>query len=363
MNFIKKIFRIGKLKLWQDYCENQKTKHHLSYLFWECTLNCNLGCQHCGSSCGSGAPSEGELNTDEIKNAFEDIAKNFNPKDIMIAVTGGEPLLRKDIFEVMSYATGLGFSWGMVSNGTLITQETVDKMAASKMSTISISLDGQEKNHNWLRGQGSFKKTIEGIKLLVSSKKFKVVEILTSVNQNNINELEEIYKICEKLKVDQWRILIISPIGRAKDNSKLFLNNEQLTYLFDYIKQKRKEKSNKLKVNFCDEGFLGIDYEGEVRDQLFYCWAGISIGSILYNGDIGACPILPREHTKQGNIRNDNFADIWNNKYGIFRDRSWKKCANCKKCEWWDFCEGGSLHSWNFKEEKLMICHHNLIDE
>lgn len=361
---MKNLFKIGKLKLWQKFCENQRIKHPLTYLFWECTLRCNLSCQHCGSSCGFGKTAQDELSTNEIKNVFGTIAQDFDPKQIIIAVTGGEPLVRKDIFEVMKYAHNLGFCWGMVTNGTLISQEIVEKMKEAKMSTISVSLDGLEKNHNWLRGsEDSFKKTTNGIKLLVASKNFEIIEIITCVNQNNIVELEEIYKLINTLGANRWRIFIISPIGRAKNNSRLFLNGQQFNYLLKYIKDKRKEKKNRLKISFCDEGFLGLEYEGEVRDQLFYCWAGINIGGILYNGDIAACPILPREYTRQGNVRQDRFSEIWNNRYELFRDRNWRKQGDCKNCSWWEFCEGNSLHLWNFGKNKLILCNYNLISK
>lgn len=361
---MKNLFKAGKLKLWQKYCETQREKHSLTYLFWECSLKCNLGCQHCGSSCGPERIDKDELTTEEIKKGFYSIAKDFSPKQIIIAVTGGEPLLRKDIFEVMEYASKLGFSWGMVTNGTLITPEIISRMKSAKMSTISVSLDGLEKNHNWLRNsKDAFEKTVNGIKLLVGAKSFGVVEIITCVNQNNIGELDEIYELCIKLGVDRWRMFSISPIGRAKNNPKLFLNGQQAHHLIKYIRNKRQEKKNKLKVSFCDEGFLGLEYEGETRDQLFYCWAGISVGSILYNGDVGACPILPREHTRQGNIRKDRFSEIWNNKFELFRDRNWKKSGDCKNCSWWEFCEGNSLHLWNFDDNKLMLCNYNLINQ
>lgn len=364
IDIMKNIFKTGKLKLWQKYCENQRTKHPLNYLFWECTLKCNLCCQHCGSSCGLGKISKDELSANEIKKVFHTIAEDFNPKQIIIAVTGGEPLLRKDIFEVMQYAHELGFPWGMVTNGTLITPEIVSQMEEAKMSTISVSLDGLEQNHNWLRcTQDGFGKTINGIKLLVASKSFEVVEIITCVNQNNLGELEKIFQLCNNLEVNRWRIFTISPVGRAKNNSRLFLDSQQLHYLLKYIKDKRKERRSKLKVSFCDEGFLGLEYEGEVRNQLFYCWAGISVGSILYNGDIAACPILPREYARQGNIRQDRFSEIWNNRYKLFRDRNWRKCGDCKNCSWWEFCEGNSLHLWNFGDNKLTLCNYNLINK
>jgi radical SAM protein with 4Fe4S-binding SPASM domain len=198
--------------------------------------------------------------------------------------------------------------------------------------------------------------------LLTSSKSFNEVEAISCVNQNNFNELEEIHKLCNELGVDKWRLFAISPVGRAKDNAKLFLDGQQWAYLLKYIKDKR-TRQEKPEVSFCDEGFLGLEYEGEVRDQLFYCWAGVRVGSILYNGDIAACPILPREYAKQGNVRQDRFSEVWDNKFNLFRDRDWRKSGKCKGCEWWEFCEGNSLHLWDFNEGKLRLCNYDLINQ
>lgn len=365
----------GELVLWKNYCQKLAKTRPLSYLFWETTLRCNLNCRHCGSSCGPKDILKDELSEKEIKKAFFDIAQSFNPKKIMVAVTGGEPLLRQDVFEVMKYASDLGFTWGMVTNGMLITPKTIEKMKWSKMAVVSVSLDGLKENHNWLRNnETAFERTIEGIKLLVNSKAFSIVEAITCVNKRNIKELENIYDLCSKLNVTNWRLFSICPIGRAKDNAELFLTGPELRYLLDFIKEKRvasalpsfggpkKNKKRKLKISFCEEGFLGLEYEGETRDQLFRCLAGVVIASILYNGDIGACPILPREHTTQGNVRKDNFADVWKTKYKIFRNRDWCKKGECQHCQWWDFCEGNSLHLWDFNDKKLMLCHYYLMN-
>lgn len=361
---MKNFYKVGKLKLWQQYCENRRKRHPLSLLFWECTLRCNLSCRHCGSSCGPEQSIKDELTTEEIKGVFSKIAQDFNPRKIMIALTGGEPLLRKDVFDVMKHVSALGFPWGMVTNGMLLSPDIINQLEEAKMSTVSVSLDGLEKNHNWLRrNDNGFKGALNGIKLLTASGSFDVVEIITCVNQLNLNELEEIYQLCNDLGVDAWRLFIITPTGRAKSNPELFLTGEQFRYLLEYIKGKRKDRKNRIGVEFCDEGFLGPEYEGEVRNQLFYCWAGISVGSILYNGDIAACPIISREHTRQGNLRQDNFAEIWNNKYNIFRDRNWRKRGDCETCSWWEFCEGNSMHLEDFIGDKLMLCNHNLINK
>lgn len=111
----KKIYKTGALKAWSLYKDALRKEHKLSYLFWECTLNCNFFCKHCGSSAGRKI-FPGELNAEEIKKAFKEIADDYNAREIMVAVTGGESLLRKDLFEVMRYAHDLGFPWGVVTN-------------------------------------------------------------------------------------------------------------------------------------------------------------------------------------------------------------------------------------------------------
>lgn len=96
---IKKLIKILTFELWGFYKDYYREKHELKYLFWECTLNCNLFCKHCGSGAGKRI-FENELSTEEIEQVLSEIAADFNAKDIVIAVTGGEPLMRKDIFFV-----------------------------------------------------------------------------------------------------------------------------------------------------------------------------------------------------------------------------------------------------------------------
>jgi len=360
---MKKILKESKLELWRRHCKNIIEKHPLLCLSWEATMRCNLSCEHCGSRCGPDVKKEDELSTEEIKAALKTVAEDFDTKKIFLAVTGGEPLLREDVFDVMSDASKMGFIWGMVTNGTLITEDIASKMKNSGMKTVSVSIDGAEKSHNKMRGGGDiFERATKGIKILTDSNCFEEVEIITCVSKKNIQELEDIYKMCLDLRVHSWRIFTIAPIGRAKESKDFFLSPKEYVYVLDYIKNKKKDRKNKLPVNFCDEGFLGLDYEGEARDPLFFCWAGITTASILYNGDVAGCAIIPRKHTIQGNIRKERFSDIWNNKYEMFRDRGWKKKGDCKECYYWDYCEGESMHLWDFEKKELKVCNYKKIE-
>ena len=129
MKNIKKIMNYGKAEVLNAEKEKLSKEPDLRNLFWETTLRCNAKCKHCGSRAGECDTLKDELTTDEIKKAFKDIAEKIEPSKILINVTGGEPLLRKDLFEVMDYSHNeLGFRWGITTNGLLINDDIIEKM-------------------------------------------------------------------------------------------------------------------------------------------------------------------------------------------------------------------------------------------
>ena len=311
----KEIRKLGELELNKKYKDYDIETHKLVDLFWECTLSCNAKCKHCGSS-AEGKKYDGELTTSEIKQAFKQIAEDMDANKILINVTGGEPLVRKDLCEVMEYATKeLGFHWGMTTNGILLNDENIQKFKNANMETISISIDGLEQTHNNFRGvPSSYNTIINNIKKLKEANFVKHIQVTTVFHKENINQLEELYNVMLNLGLDSWRLVSIDPIGRANENNELLLDGEELRKLLDFIKSKKKNKT--LKLQYGCPSFLGLDYEKEVRDAYFYCRTGINVASILYNGDLYVCPNVPRmKNLIQGNIRNQRFKDVWDNKY------------------------------------------------
>ena len=281
---------------------------------------------------------------------------------ILINVTGGEPLVRKDLCEVMEYATcELGFHWGMTTNGILLNDENIQKLKNANMETVSISIDGLENTHDSFRGvPGSYNTIINNIKKLKKANFVKHIQVSTVFNKSNINEIEELYNVMLGLNLDSWRLISMDPIGRAKENDNLLLDGKEIKKLLDFIKEKNKSK--KLELTYGCPGFLGLEYEKEVRKSYFYCRTGIQVASILYNGDLFVCPNVPRiKELMQGNIRTDNFKDVWENKYKEFRDRNRTKCDECAKCENWEYCLGGAFHTWNFEENLQNKCTYNMI--
>lgn len=359
----KEIMKIGEAELTYEYRKSLSQKPMLKNLFWETTLRCNARCKHCGSRAVEQTKLTDELRTEEIKNAFKSISEKYDASKILINVTGGEPLVRDDLFEVMKYASDLGYKWGMTTNGILINDEIISKMKETKMGTVSISIDGLEKTHDEFRGMpGSYKKIMQNIKKLREAKFLYCLQVTTVVSKSSINELDELYKVMKDLGVDSWRIVNMDPIGRANDNAIIALEANDYRRLIDFIKDKRKH--SKFDITYGCSHFLGIKDEKEVRSQSFFCHTGYLTGSILYNGDIFVCPNVPRRKDLiQGNIRKDDFVNTWENGFKWFRNEDRQKCTECEKCKDYKYCKGDSLHTWNFEENKPNLCLNKLLKE
>lgn len=346
------------LELFRKFRSNSKKLHQLDYIFWECTLKCNLNCLHCGSDCKKDSESK-EMPVQDFIGAIDSITEIINPNKTLIVFTGGEPLMRKDLEICGKLLYDRGFPWGMVSNGLKLTADRLQSLINSGLRVVTISLDGLKDSHNWLRNNNeSFDKALNSIRLLNSVEDFRF-DVVSCVNQKNFMELPNILDLLIENRVKEWRLFTIFPIGRAKEQPELQLTTTQFKQLFDFIAKTRKE--GKIKLNYGCEGFLG-NYEGKVRDNLFFCRAGISIASILADGSISACPSL-RENFIQGNIYQDNFKHIWENQYEKLRNRDWMKTGECANCNLFKYCEGNGMHLRDEKTGKLLFCHLNRIVE
>ena len=336
--------------------KNETKLHELNYLFWECTLRCNLKCLHCGSDCTADR-STPDMPFDDFLNAILPLKEKYNPDNITVAITGGEPLLRKDLPDCGKALRKHGFHWGIVTNGYDYTPEIHRRLLDAGMGSITVSLDGLEENHNWLRGNNqSFKRAVKAIELVDSSRRL-IYDIVTCVNQKNINELVQLKEFLISKQIKAWRLFTISPIGRASENDILQLKPQQLKQLMDFIAEARNDK--RMRVTFSCEAYLG-QYEGKVRDSYFFCRAGIQIASVLSDGSISACPNINRCFV-QGNIYKDKFIDVWENRFQVMRDRRWTKTGICTKCKDYKNCLGGAMHLWREKKDCISTCiHYNL---
>ena len=346
-----KIKNMEDLFLYREYLhENPR----LTYLFLELTDKCNLSCLHCGSSCDGKRRTF--IDTEVLFSCLETVAIDFEPESVMICVTGGEPLMHPDFYKIIEKVIQLGFPWGMTTNGTLITDEVAKKLKELKLESVTISLDGLEEMHDWLRNaKGSFQRVLRAVDALKNAQ--IPVQITTVVHKKNIHELDDIYALMQELGVVSWRLINLEPIGRALENSELLLSNEELLYLLDFIREKRFSIENKMDVRFGCSHYLSYEYEHEVRDDYFICGSGIYVGSILCNGDIYSClDIERRPELVQGNIKTDRFSEVWFNKFKEFRVDRTSLCKECMGCNERRYCGGDSTHTWDFDKNRPMLC-------
>jgi radical SAM enzyme (rSAM/lipoprotein system) len=344
------------LELHRKIKHNNAKLHELNYIFWETTLRCNLHCVHCGSDCKAEVAVK-DMPKEDFLRAIDEIIPIVNPNKTTIAITGGEPLLRRDLEDVGHELYKRGFPWGIVTNGMLLDEKRLKSLLQAGMGAATVSLDGLQEVHNWMRASPlSFKNAVRAISLFASVENFRF-DVCTCTTQKNISQLSQIKNLLLSLGVKEWRIFTVSPIGRAKDNPDMQLSDKQFRSVFEFIKETKKE--GKIRVNYDCEGFLG-NYEGEVRDHFFSCQAGINVASVLVDGSISACPDL-RENFIQGNIYKDNFADVWQNRYQKYRNKSWTKTDQCADCKVYRYCEGNGMHLRDEKNGKLLFCHFNKL--
>ncbi len=346
------------MKQLSEYREGLKKKPLLKNLFLELTIRCNEHCIHCGSFCGD--VQNEELTLEQYKTFLDEVKEDFGTKGFMLCITGGEPLLRKDFFEIMNYAHMLGFKWGMTSNGILITLEVAAKLHEAGMGTISVSIDGLEDTHDSFRQtKGGYRKAMEGIQNLIDVGRFKTIQVTTVVTHQNIGELDALYDIFDKMDIDSWRVINIEPMGRAKLHPELILNKEDYRYLMEFIRDKRMAGEP---VEYGCSHYLGAEYEHEIRDWYFICSAGLYVASITANGDIIAClDIERRPELVQGNILKDRFKDVWENRFKEFRIDLSDRCSKCQNCSEKDRCHGDSYHSWDFDRGEPILCFRDIL--
>lgn len=330
--------------------EIEHEEHKLSYLFWECTWRCNLSCMHCGSDCHAGS-----RHPDMPLNDFLKVLDEINEQDhepTLIAITGGEPLLRKDLEKCGYEIRKRGFYWGIVTNGFAYHKERHYSLLSAGMGSVTVSLDGSRETHNWLRNHPqSYDRALNAMHLIASS--HLASDVVTCVHKKNLSELEDIYQTIRESGIKAWRLFTIAPIGRAKDHKELKLNAEEFTTLMHFIREKRKQGA--MDVKFSCEGYVG-HFETQVREDRFFCRAGVHIGSVLIDGSIGACPNIDRSFI-QGNIYRDNFMDVWNNRFMDYRKRKWMKTGKCAGCKEFRHCGGNGMHFWPADRSEVLVCH------
>lgn len=185
-------------------------------VLWEITNTCNYRCSYCIFS-SEAKKYEDELTTNEVKRAIEDLKENHFT---YIKFTGGEPFTRKDMTEILKYASELGFDMDISTNASLITDEIAKELKNIKFPMVHVSLDGNDKaSHEYVRGENAFERTLRGIKFLTENNVY--TRIGTVIYKYNEDKLEEIIDLAIQLKANEIIFSFMEAVGRLDGDETL----------------------------------------------------------------------------------------------------------------------------------------------
>ncbi len=313
---------------------------------WELTRSCNLDCVHCRAAASRG-PYEGELSTEECFRILEEISEVSKP---VVILTGGEPLLRKDLFEIASRAKELGMRPVLATNGTLLTEAVAKRLKEVGIARVSISLDGaSEETHDAFRKvKGAFKGAMHGISVL---KKVGIpFQINTTVTSQNLEELPKIHELAKELGAVAHHIFLLVPVGRGRELAEDALPAEVYERTLHWFYDQRKKTRLHLKATCAphyyrimrerarEEG-IPVTQETFGLDALTRgCLAGTGFCFVSHRGEVQPCGYL---EIKCGDLRKQSFPEVW---WGseVFKNlRNFKAYkGKCRRCEYIRVCGG-----------------------
>jgi heme b synthase len=313
---------------------------------WEVTRSCNLNCAHCraAASCG---PYRGELSTDKCFKLIDEIAALSSP---VIILTGGEPLLRPDIFEIASYGTNKGLRMVMATNGTLVTPAVAKKMIESGIKRVSISIDGKDAHsHDAFRQEkGAFAGAMAGIAALKDAG--MEFQINTTITSTNLDQIKDILELTKNIGAAAHHIFLLVPTGRGKDLAGQAITASDYEETLMWFHQESLNCEIQLKAT-CAPHYFRIMHQnkskisepkkkvgGHFHESTRGCLGGITFCFISHVGQVQPCGYLELDC---GNVKKKSFAAIWE-KSEVFRNlRDYSKYGGkCGRCEFIKVCGG-----------------------
>jgi heme b synthase len=318
----------------------------LRLVAWELTRSCNLACAHCRASAESG-PYPGELSTRRSLELLSDIASFSSP---IIILTGGEPLLRDDLFTIARHGADLGLRMVLATNGTLLGQETARRLVGAGISRISVSIDGKdEHSHDGLRGvAGAFSGALFGIEN--AKREGLSFQINTTITRRNIAELSEIESLVRRLGADAHHLFLLVPTGRGAQMADDSLGAEEYEEVLGRIYRYEMSAPYPVKVT-CAPQYMRIRKDTAAREGTAIresghgfaavtrgCLGGISFLFISHDGTTQPCGYL---EVSGGNITQTPIREIWEKAEVFCRLRDYSRLGGkCGVCEHVDICGG-----------------------
>ncbi|MEW5759769.1 MAG: radical SAM protein [Candidatus Thermoplasmatota archaeon] len=296
-------------------------------VFWEMTRRCNLKCKHCRME--SNYCKDDELSGNKAKEFISSL-KEISP---LLILTGGEPLLRDDLFEILGYIKECDIKCALATNGTLLNEEIAMRIAGAQISRVSISIDSADKRkHDRFRGlDGAFESALNGIANL---RKFGVsIQINMSVSKENRNEIEDVLLLAKNVGAIAFHIFMLVPVGSCMNFNNLISGEEYEKILLWLL-----NKSGEIELRAtCTPHYNRVAIQNGKKPVGRGCLAGKDICFVSYNGFVQPCGYLP---VFAGNVKEMKLKDIWNNSKVFEELRKRELKGKCGLCEYKKFCGG-----------------------
>ncbi len=319
------------------------------WIAWEITRRCNLRCIHCRSSSEPEADGHPDFPITEAFRIIDDIVGYARP---VMVLSGGEPLVRNDVFEIARYGTDKGLRMCLATNGTLVTDEICEKIKDSGIRIVSLSLDGaEEEAHDNFRNQkGAFAGTINAAGLF---RKHNIEFIInSSFTKRNMDEIPKVYRLAKDLGATAWYMFMVVPTGRGEEIMNELIPKEKYEEILGWHFDMENEEETMLVRPTCAPHYYRIVLQQSRKKGVKFrkrtlkfstggakgCIAGQVICLIDVDGNVLPCSYFPKP---AGNIREKSFRDIWEDSE-LFRDlRDFKKYkGRCGSCEYINVCGG-----------------------
>lgn len=325
---------------------------------WEVTRSCNLACVHCRASALRG-PYAGELNTDQCLALLDDIVAVGKP---VVILTGGEPLLREDIYEIAAYGDSLGLRMVLATNETLVTEDVAIKMLQSGIKRVSVSIDGKDtQSHDAFRNvRGAYDGALTGIEAM--KKAGMEFQINTTITRANLDQIQDIMNLAIKIGAAAHHIFLLVPTGRGKEMTDQAISPEEyektLNWFYEeslhcpiqlkatcaphyyrIFQQRGKGQESNSEVQGSRDKVQGAGEKGSPLHAMTRgCLGGSSFCFISHTGQVQPCGYL---ELNCGQIKEKRFAEIWDNSPALkeLRNLSQYK-GKCGRCEFIRVCGG-----------------------
>lgn len=318
---------------------------------WNCTRTCNLRCVHCYAD-SENRKYEGELSLNEGKAFIDNLAEFKVP---VILFSGGEPLMRSDIFNLLEHTDKYGIRSTISTNGTLLTKEMCSSLKKFNVGYVGVSLDGISSKHDeFRRTKGCFDKALNGIRNCLKSG--QRVGLRFTINRHNFNQLEEIFRLIREENIPRVCFYHLVYSGRGNEMIKEDITHEESREAMDLIMRKALEFGPKVEIltvdNHSDAVYLYLKVQKSYPHLAEKVWnlmkvnggnrSGMAFGNVDFQGNVH--PDQFTSHYTFGNIREKKFSDIWKNSSNSIlqglRDRKTLLKGRCSKCKWLTVCNG-----------------------